>query len=340
MKHTDGSTNAVTNNDGHQGRDSDSDYREDSEEWLSGVYSRQALITQVGGDDGVVEAARRGERVEGTATSSSSAPTPMSLMLHALDVRDGDHVLEIGTGTGYTAALLCERLGSDNVTSVDVEAALIDAARDRLSALGYAPYLAAVDGTKGCPERAPFDRVIATVGLRRVPPAWIKQTRAGGRILVPLDRTAAGGLLALLTVTSSDTAEGRFLPDYDGFMPLRANQSAPATRVLREISPDDGESRPTALLVNLLTDWRSPFESFAALTVGGAGWEWAQFTPTTADSPRHGSPNPMARGSATSPTPAAGTLCGRADPGGSGMTLKLPTPCGQTWGAQRRNVSA
>jgi protein-L-isoaspartate O-methyltransferase len=53
-------------------------------------------------------------------------------MLHALQVEDGDRVLQLGTGTGYTAALVCERLSSGNVTSIDVEPELTEAARERL----------------------------------------------------------------------------------------------------------------------------------------------------------------------------------------------------------------
>ncbi len=104
-------------------------------------------------------------------------------MLEALDISLGMSVLEIGTGTGYNAALLCHRLGSACVTSVDIDPALVDAARERLAALGYTPRLAARDGSAGYPPGAPYDRVIATVGVHVIPAAWIGQTREGGRIL-------------------------------------------------------------------------------------------------------------------------------------------------------------
>src|SRR5205807_4637125 len=145
-----------------------------SGEWRVGVYSARALITQIDGDDANVERARTG-RVNGLATSSSSAPSLMASMLDALAVAEGHRVLEIGTGTGYNAALLCHRLGADNVTSVDVDAGLVDRAGQRLAALGYRPNVVAADGGAGCPEDAPFDRIIATVALPRVPAAWIEQ---------------------------------------------------------------------------------------------------------------------------------------------------------------------
>ena len=84
---------------------------EGEQEWRAGVYADDAFVTQINGNDDVVEAARRGETIDGTPTSSSSAPSLMAAMLTALDAHDGHRVLEIGTGTGYHAALLAHRLG-------------------------------------------------------------------------------------------------------------------------------------------------------------------------------------------------------------------------------------
>lgn len=81
--------------------------------------------------------------------SSSSMPSVMARMLEALAVRDGDRVLEIGTGSGYNAALLCERLGSENVTTIDCNAELVGAARQRLAEHGYEPTVVAGDGFFG-----------------------------------------------------------------------------------------------------------------------------------------------------------------------------------------------
>lgn len=229
-----------------------------SPEWREAVYSTRALITQIDGNDHNTTLARTG-RVDGIATSSSSAPTLMALMLEALDAHEGHRVLEIGTGTGYNAALLCHRLGPTNVTSIDIDADLVDRARERLAALGYMPYLTATDGTMGCPNRAPFDRIIATVGLNRVPDAWIEQTAPGGKILVPLDLVGRGGLLAVLTVYPNGAAEGPFVPDFGGFMPLRANQHQ-ASDVLSTVGDNDGVKRDTILSVECGTDTSNPFE--------------------------------------------------------------------------------
>jgi protein-L-isoaspartate O-methyltransferase len=87
--------------------------------------------------------------------SSSTKPDLMLRMLETLDVRDGHRVLEIGTGTGYNAALLSHRVGDHNVYSVDVDAELVRLARERLAGAGYRPTLAAIDGEGGLPEHAP-----------------------------------------------------------------------------------------------------------------------------------------------------------------------------------------
>jgi methyltransferase of ATP-grasp peptide maturase system len=256
--------------------------------WLTGVYSPAALITQIGGDDTNASRARDG-RVHGAVTSSSSAPSLMAGMLQALDVHPGQRVLEIGTGTGYNAALLCHRLGSTHVTSIDIDPALVDAAAARLAQLGYTPQLRVGDGPAGWPDRAPFDRIIATVALPRIPDTWIAQTRAGGKILMPLDLIGRAGLMAVLDVThdpavgaagtageSGGRAQGRFLPGYGGFMSLRANLHH-AHELLATLDETAGKSRRTTLPVQAATAADSPFEFLAALLTGG--YDWLAFTP-------------------------------------------------------------
>jgi protein-L-isoaspartate O-methyltransferase len=127
--------------------------------WLDAVYSDEPLVTAL------AEIAS-GSRV---TVSSSSKPALMARMLAALDVHDGMKVLEIGTGTGYNAALLVHRLGDEHVFSVDIGADLVVTARERLAELGYAPTLATVHGAGGLPEHAPYDRIIGTLSVPSVP---------------------------------------------------------------------------------------------------------------------------------------------------------------------------
>ncbi|MFD0902192.1 methyltransferase domain-containing protein [Actinomadura sediminis] len=189
--------------------------------WLDAVYSDDTLVTQ------------RKEHPEqpgfAWSTSSTTRPSLMLRMLELLVVSDGMTVLEIGTGTGYNAALLSERLGSENVTSIDIDPELIEAARGRLADAGYVPRLAARDGALGCPGRAPYDRVIATVAFERVPYAWVEQVRPGGVVLAdvrPRGMTWAGAL-ARLTVGGDGTASGPLVSCTWGFMSARPDVSRP-----------------------------------------------------------------------------------------------------------------
>ncbi|MFE3720958.1 methyltransferase domain-containing protein [Streptomyces cyaneofuscatus] len=172
--------------------------------WVRGVYGDEALATRM----------RDGELI-----SSSSQPSLMALMLEALDVRDGHTVLEIGTGPGYNAALLSHRLGDAAVTSVDLDPEITDAARAHLAAAGYRPTVITGDGARGCPQRAPYDRIIATCTLPAVPSAWPEQCSPGARILAPV----ATGLVSLdvRATAHGPRAEGHFLHTPAYFVPLR-----------------------------------------------------------------------------------------------------------------------
>lgn len=192
--------------------------------------------------------------------SSSSMPGLMTRMLEDLDVTDGHRVLEIGTGTGYNAALLCHRIGDENVFSVDIERSLVELARGRLSDLGYHPVLAAIDGADGLPEHAPFDRVIATCSVSRVPWTWIEQTVIGGRLLVDLKIGKQAGNLVHLRRRSTG-AEGRFDATYGSFMGMRGlpARESPATP---PTPADDATERSSTL--DLARPWDNTVVWFLA----------------------------------------------------------------------------
>ncbi|MDI2124886.1 rRNA adenine N-6-methyltransferase family protein [Yinghuangia seranimata] len=127
----------------------------------------------------------------GAALSTVSQPAIVALMLEQLDVRPGDRVLEIGTGSGYNTALLAELAGpTGRVTSIEVDADLVGGAAARLAELapgGGAPLdLRRGDGWQGVPDGAPYDRVESTVGVDDVPPAWRTQLADGGLLVAPL----------------------------------------------------------------------------------------------------------------------------------------------------------
>lgn len=242
----------------------DGDRPECREEWLRAVYSDDTLITQLDGDERTWKTAVATGSVTGVPTSSSSQPALMATMLEALDIEDGQRVLEIGTGTGYNAALICEALGDGHVMSVDIDAGLVASAQKRLAGLGYRPTLAAADGGDGLADGAPYDRIMATCSLPAVPPAWIAQTRRGGRILVNLHRPLGGGALVLLTAKDETHASGRFLPDYGGFMPTRTYATPAALDLFASVDEAAGTTRPASVTIDILD---GPFGMFAALRV-------------------------------------------------------------------------
>jgi protein-L-isoaspartate(D-aspartate) O-methyltransferase len=182
----------------------------DSPDTVDRVYSSTTLVTQL-----VADAA--GNQ---TACSSSTKPDLMVRMLELLDVHETDRVLEIGTGTGYNAALLCHRLGDSKVVSVDIDEDLIELARTRLSKIGHHPTLIARDGDTGAAEYGPFDRIITTTAAPAVPWAWAEQLNVGGLALVDLKLNVGAGNLALLH-RHGDRMEGHFISRWAAFMAMR-----------------------------------------------------------------------------------------------------------------------
>ncbi|MBV9142247.1 MAG: methyltransferase domain-containing protein [Pseudonocardiales bacterium] len=193
---------------------------EDPSRWMQLAYaSREFVITQV--DDGNPV----GPGLIGDAISSSaSQPNVVALMLAALAVEPGMTVCEIGTGTGYNAALLAQRLGADHVTTIEIDPEIATRARAALSTNGFGNVTVITgDGAYGYPPRAPYDRVLATAAVARVPYAWVAQTRPGGRVVTPWGTAYLNGALLSLTVGEDGTATGRLVGNV-AFMWLRAQR--------------------------------------------------------------------------------------------------------------------
>jgi protein-L-isoaspartate O-methyltransferase len=154
----------------------------DPQRWRQVVYSDTAIMTQF--DNGAtVWPDTTGDH----PTSSASQPSLVLDMLASLDAQDRHRVLEIGTGTGYNAALLATRLGDRAVSTIEIDATVALQARTNLATSGYTPTVITGDGAAGYPAGAPYDRVIATASVRpgELPYAWVDQTRPGGIIVTP-----------------------------------------------------------------------------------------------------------------------------------------------------------
>lgn len=208
---------------------------ESQEEWLNSIYSDVSIVTQV--DDG--RPVTLGEH----PTSSASQPSLVAEMLDRLSVSDGQAVLEIGTGTGYNAALLCERLGSKNVTTLEVDAVLGGLAYDFLTQGGYHPTILIGDGSYGFPDNAPYDRIISTCAVQSIPNEWVRQTRTGGLILAPRANAYFNEGLLLLSVHGDGFASGPFVGSAQ-FMHLR--QQRISWRGVSDTVHHEGEQQVSA----------------------------------------------------------------------------------------------
>ena len=170
---------------------------------------------------------------EGQPISSSSQPAIMAIMLDQLTLAPGQRVLEIGAGTGYNAALMKHIVGpSGAVISVDIEADVAEAARGHLASAGYPDVtVVAADGADGYPPGAPYDRVIATVGVSDLAPAWLQQAGPGARIVVPLDVRGSQLAVAFGRAGSGGHWVSRSIAPC-GFMRMRGSLAGPERTVV------------------------------------------------------------------------------------------------------------
>ncbi|MFE9254003.1 ATP-grasp peptide maturase system methyltransferase [Streptomyces sp. NPDC006879] len=279
----------------------------DPDEWVRIAYAPDTLTTQL---DGHLTADQVSEPVAGLPTSSSTTPALVVSMIESLDVQDGHQVLEIGTGTGYSAALMCHRLGEDNVTTVEVDPEVASRADAALEAAGFSTWTVTGDGLLGHPRRAPYDRVIATCAVRRIPYAWVRQTKPGGIILATVGSWANGAGLAKVIVNEDGTAEGRII-GRASFMQARSQAAAPVAGDLSARTAYADSERQTKVSPLMLDEWMPAFlaqvaapgaqlvrattnegtqllylfdperESFAEFTPDGDGWRVRQGGPVT-----------------------------------------------------------
>ena len=151
------------------------------------------------------------------AGQTISQPYIVALMIEAAEVRSGDRVLEVGAGSGYAAAVMSRIAGE--VIGIERQHDLVEVAGRRLKRLGYDNVrIVEGDGTRGCPEEAPFDAILAAASGSHVPAPLVAQLARGGRLVMPIGDP--GWVQKLVKVTKqedgilqqSDLGEVRFVP--------------------------------------------------------------------------------------------------------------------------------
>jgi protein-L-isoaspartate(D-aspartate) O-methyltransferase len=182
---------------------------QNSDTWLRAVYANQPIVTAF--DE------------YNTPTSSSSSPDAMAFMLEQLQLAPGMRVLEIGTGTGYNAALLAHIVGDPRkVFTVEIDDALACRAQrilDQVVGQGVTVYSG--DGLRGYEPGGPYDRIIATGSYHKVPLDWLDQLQPGGILLMNLrGHLGACAFLKIVKDGPGRVAHGTFLRGSD-FMELR-----------------------------------------------------------------------------------------------------------------------
>jgi protein-L-isoaspartate O-methyltransferase len=230
------------------------DRRTDAQSWRAAAEADCVLVTQW--DDGTTTAP------DGLPTCSASLPSLVNTMLDVTEVRYGHAVLEVGTGTGYTAALLKDRVGpAGRVVTVEVDPDLSASAQQRLEAAGVDVETVCADGLEGWRAGAPYDRIHVTCGIRRIPTAWLDQCPAGV-IMLPWGTALSGGRDRVIALRVKDgVAVGRFGAEVS-FMKARSQRPGPW-----DDWPDTGESAE----VDLPVTWdeiEAPLEPFDGFVMG------------------------------------------------------------------------
>ena len=151
------------------------------------------------------------------AGQTISQPYIVALMIEAAEVRSGDRVLEVGAGSGYAAAVMSRIAGE--VIGIERQHDLVEVARRRLKRLGYDNVrIVEGDGTRGCPEEAPFDAILAAASGSHVPQPLVSQLAPGGRLVMPIGNPRWVQKLVKVAkqedgfLQHSDLGEVRFVP--------------------------------------------------------------------------------------------------------------------------------
>jgi len=209
----------------------------DPEAWIDAAYRDQPLVTRIGSLH--ADHAAPGARPAGRPTSSAIAPGVIVRMLRYARLADDADVLEVGTGTGYGAAVLCERAGYRQVTTIEPDEYLVKAAGERLAGIGLHPRVTRGDPDGPLPDR--YDRIVSKVPVRPVPAGWLAALRPGGRLVTPIAGTT---LILTADQTPDGGAAGRIEWDRTVVVPAVAAPEVPEAQ-LAAVRTADGDEVTT-----------------------------------------------------------------------------------------------
>jgi protein-L-isoaspartate O-methyltransferase len=219
----------------------------DEAAWLRTVYDPYTTcVTRVGALH--ADHANADDRPHGLPTSSSTMPALAVKMYRHGQLHPGADILDVGTGSGYGAALLCRRFGDGHVTTVDVDPYLTEAAAGRLAAIGLHPKVETVDATG--PLSGTYDRIVSMVSVWPIPASWPAALRPNGRLVATLANTSLVVTANKIDPGHDDTVEGeplvavgRVEHDWVGFMASRHGSDYPpdADEMFAAVRDADGE---------------------------------------------------------------------------------------------------
>jgi protein-L-isoaspartate(D-aspartate) O-methyltransferase len=154
------------------------------------------------------------------AGQTISQPYTVAFQTELLSVESGDKILEIGTGSGYQAAVLLE-LGAD-VYTIEYLKELYQKTIRFLPSLGYQPHMYHGDGSKGLPRFAPFNGIIVTAGAPNVPQGLIDQLKIGGRLVIPVGDGSRQSMMLIKKISDDEVEKKVF--NHFSFVPLRGEK--------------------------------------------------------------------------------------------------------------------
>ncbi|MEU9400522.1 protein-L-isoaspartate(D-aspartate) O-methyltransferase [Streptomyces sp. NPDC048242] len=208
----------------------------DEEAWLKAAYSDTTLVTRVG--PAYADLSRPGDVVHGHPTSSSTLPSLVVSMLEHGRITPGTRLLDLATGSGYSAAVACHLLGDELVTTMDIDLILTEAAVGRLGFIGLHPDVVTGDAAGELP--GVFDRIVSMVSVPRIPATWLQALAPGGRLVTTI---AGTGLIITADKTPDGGAAGQVEWDRAAFMTTRTGDDYPPrlNDLFTTASTDDGE---------------------------------------------------------------------------------------------------